>query len=414
MRIACYERVSTQEQGLEGISIDAQKAALASYAEGQTVVDHYTDIGVSGRRPHNKRPEMVRLLSDIQSDKIDLVIFCRLDRWFRSVKEYYKVQDILDRHKVAWRAIQEDYETETASGRFKVNIMLSVAQDEAERTGERIKAVNEFKRAKGEFCSGNVPVGTKLENKILVPSGDAWKVKEMFSTFLSTGSVYASIPILRDKGITIGDGTLKYILSNENYLRLGIVSPEVWNRVQELRSRPAPRTKEKRTYLFSGLLFCSCGRRLSGMESKGNLYYRCPGFYQDRVCSIGKCYNEAQIEEHFKTTFLQKVEEWNIRYQTAKPKDTAPLKKKMDKLTDLYLNDLIGRDKYEREYTALKRQLDEAEQEPKPIDTEQTVTALQAYDTLSRRAKKAFWLNVIKRAEVTPDGINYTPCFISR
>lgn len=414
MRIACYERVSTQEQGLEGISIDAQKAALSAWADGQTIVDHYTDIGVSGRKPHNKRPEMVRLLQDVEQNKIDLVIFCRLDRWFRSVKEYYKVQDILDRHKVAWRAVQEDYETETASGRFKVNIMLSVSQDEAERTGERVRAVNEFKRSKGEFCSGNTPIGTKLENKILVPSDDAWKVKQMFSVFLATGSVYAAIPILKERGITIGDGTLKYVLSNENYLRLGIVTPEEWKRTQELRQRPAPRTKAKRTYLFTGLLFCSCGRRLSGMESKGNLYYRCPGFYQDRVCSIGKCYNEAQIEEYFRSTIVQKVEEWNIQFKAQKPKDTAPLKRKMDKLTDLYLSDLIARDRYEREYTAVKRQLEEAEQEPKPINTAQTVSALQAYDTLSRQGKKAFWLNVIKRAEVTPDGINYTPCFISR
>lgn len=413
MKIACYERVSTQEQSIEGISIDAQKAALEAWASGQTIVDHYTDIGVSGRRPHNKRPEMVRLLQDVERGKIDLVIFCRLDRWFRSVKEYYKVQDVLDRHKVAWRAVQEDYETETASGRFKVNIMLSVSQDEAERTGERVKAVNEFKRAKGEFCSGNTPIGTKLENKILVPSAEAWKVKEMFTAYLNTGSAYAAIPVLREKGIVIGDSSLKYALHNENYLRLGIVTPEEWQRAQELRGAPAPRTRNCRTYLFTGLLFCSCGRRLGGMHNKGNYYYRCPGFYEDKTCTAGGVYSEAMIEKHLTDTLLSKVRDWNLTYQTAPPRDTAPIKRRLDKLTDLYLNDLIDKAKYEREYTAAKRELEDAEQTQKPIDEAQTVTALEAYDTLSRAAKKTFWLRVLKRATVTKNGIDYTICFIS-
>lgn len=85
MRVACYERVSTEEQRLHGLSIDAQTAALEAWAQGQTIVGHYTDAGVSGRIPARKRPELQRLLRDVEAGKVDLIVFTKLDRWFRNI-----------------------------------------------------------------------------------------------------------------------------------------------------------------------------------------------------------------------------------------------------------------------------------------------------------------------------------------
>lgn len=172
IRVACYERVSTEEQSKHGLSIDAQIAALGRWVSDQhhILVGHYTDAGVSGGKPIDKRPAMWRLLQDIQSGLVDLVIFTKLDRWFRSLKNYYKAQEILDGSHCAWQAIDEDYETLTASGRFKVNIMLSVAQQERERTSERVRTIFDYRAAKGEFLSGGhaVPFGYKVEDKHLV------------------------------------------------------------------------------------------------------------------------------------------------------------------------------------------------------------------------------------------------------
>ena len=161
MRVALYARVSTEEQVRRGISIEAQLAALEDWAkrEGHAVVDRYVDNGISARKPPSKRPELQRLLRDLPERKIELVAFCKLDRWTRNVKGYYQVQDVLDRHKVAWIAIHEDYETLTASGRMKVNIMLSVAENEADRTSERIKAVFDHKVALGQPITNALPLG---------------------------------------------------------------------------------------------------------------------------------------------------------------------------------------------------------------------------------------------------------------
>ena len=164
-QVFCYVRVSTEEQALHGLSIEAQTEALENWAaaHGHKVLGVYTDAGISARKPASKRPELQRLLADVQSGKGDLVIFTKLDRWFRNIAEYYKVQEILERHHVDWKTIQEDYDTSTASGRLKINIMLSVAQDEADRTSERIKAVFEIKRQKREPLTGDCPTGYRME-----------------------------------------------------------------------------------------------------------------------------------------------------------------------------------------------------------------------------------------------------------
>ena len=107
-RVGLYVRVSTEEQALRGFSIDAQIDALKEYCKkkGLKIVDIYSDEGTSGAKPPLKRPELKRLLDDVEAGKIDMILFTKLDRWFRSVKEYFKVQDVLDNNKVEWKTIQ--------------------------------------------------------------------------------------------------------------------------------------------------------------------------------------------------------------------------------------------------------------------------------------------------------------------
>lgn len=191
-RVFLYVRVSTEEQAVHGLSVEAQTAALTQWAQaaGHQVAGIYTDAGVSARKPASRRPELQRLLEDIRSGKGDLIAFTKLDRWFRNIAEYYKVQEILEAHKVSWKAIQEDYDTATASGRLKVNIMLSVAQDEADRASERIKAVFESKRQRLEPLTGNCPTGYKIEGKKLVKDPETEEaVTAFFQKFLACGSV---------------------------------------------------------------------------------------------------------------------------------------------------------------------------------------------------------------------------------
>ena len=116
-RAAIYCRVSTEEQARNGLSLGDQRATLEQYAKskGMTIVDIYEDAGISARKPYKKRPAILRLLEDVKQKKVDIVLFTKLDRWFRNVGNYYAVQEILDANGVSWQATQEDYETATAA-----------------------------------------------------------------------------------------------------------------------------------------------------------------------------------------------------------------------------------------------------------------------------------------------------------
>ena len=77
----------------------------------------------------------------------------------------------------------------------------------------------------------------------------------------------------------------------------------------------------------------------------------------------------------------------------------------MEKLKDLYLNDLIDRDGYTRDYTALREELrnstTKAAQLPKPVDLKALSDALSVYSELSKENKKEIWSRVIGKIVIT-------------
>ena len=408
MRVALYARVSTEEQAMHGLSIDAQLAALDAWAEGKTVVDHYVDLGVSARKPISKRPELQRLLRDCEQDKIDLICFVRLDRWTRNIREYYKAQDVLDAHGVSWRAIQEDYETETAAGRLKVNIMLAVAQDEADRTSERIKAVFERKRQKGLVPTGTVPLGIRIEDGQYVPSDDAQKVRDIFQTYISTRS---TVETGKRHGYTANGA--KYVLSNKTYPTAGVVDHATWETVQSILEQRAQRhVRSDRIYLFSGLLICPhCGRHLTCCHTNGYTYYRC--VRKQYTDCPGWFVSELKVENYLLSHLMAQIEEFNVTVrEKRKAVDVSSLKRRRDKLTDLYMDDLITKEKYAADFQALQTQIEEAERERRPIDEHEVHSLLEAYNEWSPQARKVFWSNLIRSITPTETGfdfvINYT------
>ena len=143
LRVDLYIRVSGQEQAIKGLSLEAQQEALEEYARerGWVIVGIYIDAAKTARKRFGKRTNFLRMLEDVKQDKVDLILFTRLDRWFRSVADYYKVMEILDAHNCGWLTTQEQYDTTTAGGRLYINLRLSIAQNEADLCRERIGGV---------------------------------------------------------------------------------------------------------------------------------------------------------------------------------------------------------------------------------------------------------------------------------
>lgn len=433
-RVAAYIRVSTQEQAQFGLSIEAQTAALNSWVQkhGLRIINYYVDAGISARKPALRRPALQQLLTDIQAGKIDLIIFTKLDRWFRSVSEYYKVQDILDKHKVNWKTIHEDYETTTASGRLKINILLSVAQDEADRTSERIKRVFELKRAKGEPVSGHVPTGYKIEGKAVVKDPELEEaVTAFFQRYLEIGSISDAIDFVADRyGLRWKYQLASAMLSKPAYWGdfNGVECPpyitrDQAERIAASRRRTARKTKTDRVYLFSGLLVCGeCGARMGGRTHKiggvEKAEYNCPGHYQKKGCGNRTNIRESAIEAFLLDTIEHRFQAYrSLSFEAKRTKtvnrraEIARLKRRLSKLKELYLNDLLTLEEYRADFQPLTEKIEALEaaqkeqQRPnlKAMDSVLFKGWREAYNDLEKLERKTFWRMLLAEIRVYPD-----------
>ena len=169
-RCAIYIRVSTTEQMMHGKSLEAQKEYLTNYAKehNMAVVGIYADEGKTARKELKKRKAIHSLLQDVEAGKIDVIIFWRIDRWFRNLSDFYKVQDILDSHNVRWISTSEPgINMETRDGRLQLNVVLSIGQNEVDTTSERIKFVNEASIRNGKLIFGDANMGYGYKSGIV-------------------------------------------------------------------------------------------------------------------------------------------------------------------------------------------------------------------------------------------------------
>lgn len=436
IRAALYIRVSTDEQAIHGLSLDAQEMALTEWAKKNSVkvVDTYIDSGKTARKSLKNRVELQRLLSDIESDKIDLVLFTKLDRWFRNIKDYYKIQDILENHGVNWKAIFENYDTSTANGRLHINIMLSIAQDEADRTSERIKAVFASKLERGEATTSSLPIGYKLVNsRIIVDEERANIARELFSAYLLTNGQRSAAKVISDTyGVYLHVYTVHRMLTNPMYIGTyrgienfcePLISVDDFNRVQEIiKSKNIKSTPSTYDFIFSGMLICSeCGCHLSGNHQLRNraggikrsyVTYRCNKFYSTRKCVHNSLINEKKIEEFLISNIRDEIKKFIIDYEMQqknikKPKiNKAEIRRKIDRLKELYINDLIDMDTYRTDYTALNEKLNMVEPREKRIDIKPLRELLDSdfentYDKLDNKSKRIFWRGIIDHLEIS-------------
>lgn len=432
MRIYTYVRVSSEEQKKYGLSVDAQRENLKKWAaaNGHTIIREYNDAGISGKKPISKRPDLQRMLRDMETEKVDMICFTKLDRWFRSVKEYYKTQEVLDRNRVVWKAIEEDYETETASGRFKVNIMLSVAENEADRTGERIKVIQRAKIERGEFITRSIPLGLKPEGKHLVhdpESADA--VRAFLLRYKETGSANDARRFLESEyGISVLDVSARHMLRNPLYkgeyrgnrsFCPPLISPEDFDEIQEkLKARAVRHNQTGRVYLFVGLLVCGeCGKRMTARyanHTNGEFHsYRCITATQYGKCTHRKHISERALEEwliaHIESELAGQEQEYELRTtQQKKPKvNRAAIQKKLDRLKDLYVDELITKEQYKADFAKYNAML-AADIKPSAPDFPRyrkiIGEAFQGnYGKWSAQEKQTFWRSIIDRIIVNQE-----------
>lgn len=427
-RVALYVRVSTQEQRQHGISINSQIDALKGYCEkhGLSVFSIYNDAGISARKKYKNRPELLRLMQDCKDGKIDLVLFTKLDRWFRSVADYYEVQSILDQAKVPWRAIWEDYETETSAGVFKVNIMLSIAQAESDRTSERIKAVNVYRKSQGQFVGGKAPRGyIRRDKQLIVDETLKPVIQKFFDTYLESFSISKAMDAIADQ-LFLPRNTASRMLKNEvysgnayGYPCYAYITPEQHMTIlKSIEGRRNRTPQQNHNYLFSGLVRCKkCGRIMAGSISRsraqGKDYfykaYRCNGF-SARTCDYGPHAFESTIEKILLSTLDDVVAEKNYIIQTSSkdPKENEKnIKRLQAKLSRIGVRFEVGdisKDEYISKRQEVMQQISDLQVRPDTKQISLPVNWQDTYYSLDFDHKKAFWNTILNRIVVSGRG----------
>src|SRR6202165_4790719 len=164
LKCAIYTRKSSEE-GLEQDfnSLHAQRESCEAYIKSQkhegwmALPNLYDDGGYSGGSI--ERPALKKLLPDIQSRAVDVVIVYKVDRLTRSLADFAKIVEIFDAAGVSFASVTQQFNTTTSMGRLTLNVLLSFAQFEREVTGERIRDKIAASKQKGMWMGGWVPIG---------------------------------------------------------------------------------------------------------------------------------------------------------------------------------------------------------------------------------------------------------------
>lgn len=457
LRCAIYIRVSTAEQAMHGKSLNAQIEFLTNYANehGMVIVGIFADEGKTARKNFKNRKAIKELLNHVKKDEIDIIIFWKMDRWFRNVSDFYTVQDILDAHNTKWIAVAEpNMNMDTREGRLNLNIMLAINQNETDTTSERIKFVNEASIRQGKVVSGAIPIGYMIQTgedgkKRVVKNPEfEMMIEDFYAYFMVHQSKRGACFYLQEKYgpvitmrqvETLCKNTLYYGRYRDNYNYCPpYITEEQYNRLQEINQRNLKVYQSQRgtgeVYLFSGLIRCPlCGRPMSANRSTTNghtgkprktilRYYRCQNYIYKKTCTYSKISNESTIENYL----LDHIEEARDNYLheeliinsvseklpvEKKQVDKDKLIKELDRLNNMYQKGRIPEDKYDIEYDRISFEIQKLTEVPK-TRIKRSYDELEAilcsdwrdmYDHLTRENKRAFWRSLIEEIQLNED-----------
>jgi len=393
-----YMRVSTEDQAREGFSLPEQKERLEAYCKfkGFVIKDYYTDAGISAKTG-NYRPEFERLKEDIKSKKINTIIALKQDRITRSIFDWEELMRFLEENDAYLDCVNDDINTTNANGKMVSRILMSVSQQEIERTSERTK-VGLAGAIKQGHIPHQAPLGYKHENKKLVIDHLTKDVVIRIFELYHKGMSYQKISTLFNKEQVLGktnwrDSSIVAILENEIYkgdfvhgkrtkhptyyenVVEPIVSKEKWEECQVQKKKNSKSYQRTLTYLFLQKLRCpKCNRILGGkatQKKNGNVYY----YYYCHDCKIN--FKESLVEEYF-NDFVNELVEYDsvvnqfflpmIKQKFDEPqeelnKDINKQKDKLERIKRAYINGVFSLEEYNDERKLVESALEKLQNE---------------------------------------------------
>ena len=391
-----YMRVSTEDQAREGFSLSEQKERLEAFCKfkGYEIIDYYQDAGISAKTG-NHRPEFERLKDDIKAKRINTIVALKLDRITRSIYDWENLMTFLDENDAYLDCVNDEINTTSANGKMISRLLMSVSQNEIERTSERTKV-----GLAGAIKCGHIPhiapLGYKHEDKKLVIDYATKDVIVRIFDLYYNGYSYQKISNLFNEEQVLGktnwqDSTIVTILENEIYkgdfvhgkrtkhptyykdVVEPIISKEMWEDCQVQKKKNSRSFQRTLTYLYMQKLKCpKCGRILGGKattKKSGKSYF----YYYCNDCKIE--FKENVINDYF-NQFIDELVEYDsvvnqfflpmIKQKFDEPKEQLEKeintqKNKLERIRKAYIDGAFDLKEYNAEKKIVENAISELE-----------------------------------------------------
>jgi DNA invertase Pin-like site-specific DNA recombinase len=480
-----YTRVSTDRQAEEGYSLDDQEKNCKELAKklGYKVRGIYREEGVSGtsiNRP--KFQEMLDKCSDDKGKSIKAVLVIHTDRFARNTLEHLMVKGILSKYNVKLISALQPMLDDSPEGNLLDVILAGMNEFYSKDLGRKTAKALAQKAEEG-WWPGYAPLGyinkthPQTKKKIIeVDNEYSHYIKRAFKKFATGKYTLESLNNelyqegFRSKtGKRIHKSTMSFILRKIFYTgkmkikgkiyqgkHTPLVDMETYLKVQkilDLHNHKASRTR-KHNFLLRGLLFCQeCQSQLTGERhvKKTGLtfdYYRCMGpKHKEKQCHQSFTPTqmiEKEIVKLFRNITLSSgyIKALNLAleriYKLQNQKDYGWIKalenkkntilRKMDKLEDLILEDILDKKRIIEKYSKLKEELNSIEDQIsqskcsgkklRKEDIKKILSFVKSLDkiyvSLNYNNKKLFLRLLIEKIFVKDkkiSGVTYTPAF---
>ncbi len=404
-----YMRVSTEDQAREGFSLPEQKERLEAFCKfkGYEIVDYYEDAGISAKTG-NHRPEFERLKDDIKAKRINTIVALKLDRITRSIYDWENLMTFLDENNAYLDCVNDEINTTSANGKMISRLLMSVSQNEIERTSERTK-VGMAGAIKNGHIPHKAPLGYKHEDRKLVIDYSTKDIVVRIFDLYYNGLSYKKISNLFNEEKVLGrdnwrDSTIVTILENEIYkgdfvhgkrtnhptyyqdVVEPIVSKEMWEDCQVQKKKNSKSYQRTLTYLYLQKLRCpKCGRILGGKattKKNGKSYF----YYYCSDCKIE--FKEKLINDYFNQFIAELIEYDEVVNQFFLPmikqkfdepreqleKEINNQRNKLERIKKAYINGVFELKKYNEEKKIVEKAISELETK---LDTTDSVEELR-------------------------------------
>ncbi len=470
MKAAGYIRVSTAEQAREGYGLAAQEQAVRSFcqAHGWDLTEIYSDAGRSGSSIQ-QRESLSRLLEDAQAGAFERVVFLKLDRVARNLRDLLGICDGLEEAAVGIVSIQESIDTGTATGRMIRSVLGALSEFERDTIIGRIKDALAEKARQGEIL-GRLPLGymrdedgAVVADPVIGPLVRA--AYERYNTgahsLLDLAIWAADVGLRSNEGNPLDRVSIRKLLCNITYAGMvthhgkvvgkgkhpAIVDSALFAAVQEtMHSRkrefsPPTRPFGREPYPLSGVASCdSCGADLLGVsrnvEGKYRYsYYRCSTTHRQgkHACAqkmVRTPVLETQIAEYVGGMRLppeylgEVVAEFRCRQpRNDDAEEFVSLRRQRERWRRLFVMGEIDATRLKTETAPIKKRLAEIERPQEVLDVEAAVSYLRDVGTLwaesPRNLQREFVREVFQRigvegkqiTTITPKS-QYAPLFV--